>query len=57
MCFPLAKKTEFGNKIGNTWRIGKFNAVVFPPPPDWEPENEEPQKQETPRYILYFMLT
>ena len=53
MCFPLAKKTEFGDKISDTWSKGKFSVQVFPPSPDWETGDEEPQKQGTPRYILY----
>ena len=46
MCFPLAKKTEFGDKIGDTWSKGTFSVQVFPPSPDWETGNEENKSKE-----------
>ena len=49
---PIGKKTEFLDKLGDTWAKGGVTIQAFPLPPCWQTENKEPQKQITSRYIV-----
>ena len=49
--FPIGKKTEFLDKLGDTWAKGGVTIQAYPLPPGWQTENVEPQM--TSGYIVY----